>query len=388
MKLVKKIKIKLNKECKEYLNFASERCRLIYNFALHNKIEVYEKDKTNLSIYELKKKLPKIKEEYPEYKNVYNKCLSAMYFRLDKAYKLFLLKNNKFPKYKRKGMFISQEYPASYIRVVDEYKFKLPSGKDYPTFIISTNEKIPVEFSTLVIQKDKTHYFACFTVNYEENIVNTSKETLSIDLGVKTLVTGITTDGKIIKVDKFSHHTKHLDLLRSKRDKCKRGSIRYKKYTQVYYRELRRYKNRVGDYMHKASNWLTEKLNYNLVVGDLNLKEMKSNQTWFNKILLNEWRVGKFVEMLSYKSIKYGKHFYKVDESYTSKTCFKCGKVKDDLKLSDRVYRCPCGYEIDRDVNGALNILKKYSLAQAVEVNKHNLDEFTSVNNLNIFKYV
>ena len=92
--------------------------------------------------------------------------------------------------------------------------------------------------------------------------------------------------------------------------------------------------------------------------------------------------------MLSYKSIKYGKHFYKVDESYTSKTCFKCGKVKDDLKLSDRVYRCPCGYEIDRDVNGALNILKKYSLAQAVEVNKHNLDEFTSVNNLNMFKYI
>jgi putative transposase len=68
MKLVKKIKIKINKECKEYLDFASERCRLIYNFALHDKIEAYEKDKTNISIYELKKQLPKIKEEYPEYK--------------------------------------------------------------------------------------------------------------------------------------------------------------------------------------------------------------------------------------------------------------------------------------------------------------------------------
>lgn len=86
---------------------------------------------------------------------------------------------------------------------------------------------------------------------------------------------------------------------------------------------------------------------------------MKSNKTWFNKILLNEWRVGKFVEMLSYKSIKFGKEINKVDESYTSKTCFNCGRLKDDLKLSDRTYKCSCGYQIDRDVNGALNILKK-----------------------------
>jgi len=387
MKLVKKIKIKINKECKEYLDFASEKCRLIYNFALHDKIKAYEKDKRIISIYELKKQLPKIKEEYPEYKNVYNKCLSVMYFRLNKAYNNFFNKYNKFPKYKRKGIFISQEYPASYINVIDDYRFKLPSGKDYPTFIVRTEEKIPENFSTLVIQKNKNIYFACFTIEYKESNNDSKRETLSIDLGVKTLVSGITTDNKIIKADKFSHYTKHLDFLRGKRDRCKKGSRRYKKYNHILHRELRRYKNRVGDYMHKVSNWLTEKLDYNLVVGNLNLKNMKSNQTWFNKILLNEWRIGKFVEMLSYKSIKYGKEFYKVDESYTSKTCFNCGKVKDNLKLSDRIYKCSCGYEIDRDINGALNILEKYSLAQAVKV-KHNLDEFVSANNLNMFKYI
>lgn len=387
MKLVKKIKIKINKECKEYLNFASERCRLIYNFSLHDKIEAYKKNKTNISIYELKKQLPKIKEEYPEYKNVYNKCLSAMYFRLNKAYNYFFKKNNKFPKYKRKGLFISQEYPASYINVIDEHRFKLPTGKNYPIFIVRTKEKIPENFTTLTITKNKNIYFACFTIDYEENKMKKDRETLSIDLGVKTLVSGITTDNKIIKVDKFSHYTKHLDLLRSKRDRCKKGSRRYKKYNLVFHRELRRYKNRVGDYMHKVSNWLVEKLDYNLVIGNLNLKNMKSNQTWFNKILLNEWRVGKFVEMLSYKSVKYGKEFYKVDESYTSKTCFKCGRIKDDLKLSDRIYKCSCGYIMDRDINGALNILEKYSLAQAVKV-KHNLDEFVSANNLNMFKYI
>lgn len=41
MKLVKKIRIKINQNCKDYLQFASERCRLVYNFAFQDKIQYY-----------------------------------------------------------------------------------------------------------------------------------------------------------------------------------------------------------------------------------------------------------------------------------------------------------------------------------------------------------
>ena len=41
----------------------------------------------------------------------------------------------------------------------------------------------------------------------------------------------------------------------------------------------------------------------------------------------------------------------------SSKMCSKCGNIKHDLKLSDRIYRCnTCGLEIDRDLNAAINI--------------------------------
>ena len=41
----------------------------------------------------------------------------------------------------------------------------------------------------------------------------------------------------------------------------------------------------------------------------------------------------------------------------SSKTCSSCGNIKDDLKLKDRVYRCPqCGTIIDRDLNAAINL--------------------------------
>jgi len=46
-----------------------------------------------------------------------------------------------------------------------------------------------------------------------------------------------------------------------------------------------------------------------------------------------------------------------VDRWYpSSKICHCCGAIKKDLKLSDRIYRCDCGYVEDRDFNAALNL--------------------------------
>ena len=35
---------------------------------------------------------------------------------------------------------------------------------------------------------------------------------------------------------------------------------------------------------------------------------------------------------------------------------YVCGHVKKELQLSERIYRCECGSELDRDVNAAINI--------------------------------
>ena len=46
-----------------------------------------------------------------------------------------------------------------------------------------------------------------------------------------------------------------------------------------------------------------------------------------------------------------------VDRFYpSSKLCHCCGQIKKDLKLSDRIYRCACGYVEDRDFNASLNL--------------------------------
>ena len=49
--------------------------------------------------------------------------------------------------------------------------------------------------------------------------------------------------------------------------------------------------------------------------------------------------------------------FVRVDRFFpSSKKCCKCGRVKKELKLSDRVYICACGNQMDRDLNAAINI--------------------------------
>ena len=54
------------------------------------------------------------------------------------------------------------------------------------------------------------------------------------------------------------------------------------------------------------------------------------------------------------------KKMIKVDRFFpSSKKCCKCGSVKKELKLSDRVYLCRCGNRIDRDLNAAINICEE-----------------------------
>ncbi len=56
----------------------------------------------------------------------------------------------------------------------------------------------------------------------------------------------------------------------------------------------------------------------------------------------NGWETS--TTMLKYKTEVTGKQLVKIDKFYlSSKTCSPCGAIKQDLKLSDRVYICQCG---------------------------------------------
>ena len=107
--------------------------------------------------------------------------------------------------------------------------------------------------------------------------------------------------------------------------------------------------------MHKLSKKLSKEYNA-VVVEDLNMKGMSQALNFGKSVGDNGW--GMFLRMLEYKLMFLGKQFLKIDKWFpSSKTCSKCGNIKEELKLSERSYKCECcGIEIDRDYNAALNI--------------------------------
>ena len=93
-------------------------------------------------------------------------------------------------------------------------------------------------------------------------------------------------------------------------------------------------------------------------VEDLNLKGMAGGLHLGKGVHDNGY--GLFLSMLEYKLEERGKYLIKVDRYFaSSKICSVCGKKKEELSLSDRIYYCECGNRMNRDVNAAVNIMNE-----------------------------
>jgi IS605 OrfB family transposase len=89
---------------------------------------------------------------------------------------------------------------------------------------------------------------------------------------------------------------------------------------------------------------------------DLNVKGLIRNRHLAKSISDAGWST--FRRWLEYFGVKYGKVTVAVPPHYTSQTCSNCGETVYKA-LSVRTHQCPyCGYEADRDVNAAINILR------------------------------
>jgi putative transposase len=77
--------------------------------------------------------------------------------------------------------------------------------------------------------------------------------------------------------------------------------------------------------------------------------------------VISDAAFGEFRRQLMYKAAWYGTQLTIADRWFpSSRTCSRCGQVRTDLSLSDRIYACKssCGLVIDRDVNAAINLAR------------------------------
>ncbi|SRR5579884_41811 len=383
MLLSKKIKLEISEQDAATLEFMQGKCRGLYNWWV---MQLREGKRWNFN--NAKKTLKESRKFDPDLDAVYGKLLAEVFFRLDKAMQAFFRrvaegeKKPGFPRVKPRHQFFTLCYPAMYLQVQSKTLI-LPTGgggkwgpKRYPNIIAHLTEDPPPVFREVAISRDAHgKYYGSFV--YEQPEQDTQAcGIVAFDLGIKTLATGYTEQGRFYHIGGFKGarwYNKQLDKIRSKRDKCKKKSRRYIHLSQVYQRVSQRKRRKHQDCLHKASHLIADQLAERaVVIGDLSQRQMvlkkqeeetpqeKRKRQIRNRMVYNDWGLYGFVQMLAYKCLRAGKDFYLISERDTSKTCSYCGQ-KQEMPLWKRMYRCPnCGLVLDRDDNSAINIYQRF----------------------------
>lgn len=365
MELSYKYRLYPNKTQQQILEKHFGATRWIYNYGLENKIKAYQKDKSNLSCFQISSELPKLKsnKETEWLKEINAQSLQMSLRQLDNAYTKFFKKQNKFPKFKSKK---------------DKNSFSIPQGnsidfKNVKAKFVKLGEiKIIIDRQFIgriikaTISKNKVNqYFVSYTVDEKFEIIKPKKikdkTTIGIDLGLKSFA--VLSDGRTIENPKyFNKNEKRLTILQRRLSKKQKGSQNIKKANLKVAKLHNKISNQRSYFLHNFTHQLTHDNQVDTyAIENLNVKGMMKNHCLAKAIGDVSW--GEFIRQLTYKSKWYGKNLIVIGRFEPSSKMCSCGYVNKDLTLTDRKWTCPkCQTTHDRDLLAAQNI-KKFALS-------------------------
>jgi putative transposase len=355
MNRVYRFRLYPNKEQVDVLNKTLSLCCNLYNACLEQRIIAYRLNR-KVSYLTQQNELPELKEQLPEYKEVYAQVLQDVVRRIDKAFMNFFLRlknrNGKagFPRYKSFNRFRSITYPQFGFRILPNGHLELSKIGVIRMF---KHREIKGNIKTCTIKKDSAgDWYAIFTVEIPDVPKHEPKTAIGVDVGIRNFVTLST--GESIPSPKF---------LKSSEDKIRRlhkevsrkkiGSKNRKKCVRKLARAYRKVERQRDDFLHKVSRYLSRKADV-IVFEDLNINRMVQNSHLSKSIYDACW--SKLMKYTAYKVAETGGYVYFVNPVGTSTTCSRCGEMLQK-SLSERLV-CPiCKFSLDRDWNASLNIL-------------------------------
>ena len=371
-----KTEIVLSDEQKERFLRTIGTCRFVYNLFLQTNKELYEKNKdTDLPKYmnnfEFSKWINNIfiknNPEYSWIKEVSSKSIRRTIDNANVAYTRFFKHQSKFPRFKKRDknecrMYFVKTDAKAKIRY-ERHRIKIPTlgwCKLKEFGFIPTNKII----KSGTITKQAGRFYVSVRVEEDIEIRQRNKnDGLGIDLGVKNFA--VLSDGaryKTLKQQKLNkrlvREQKALSRKYKAKKKNKKEGATHKNIEKQKLRVQKIYQriaNTRHDYQNKVIAEIIKREPSFITIEDLNVRGMMKNRH-LSRAIANQG-FSQFVSKLKYKCYLNGIELRQVDRFYpSSKTCCLCGQIKNDLKLSDRVYRCDCGNIIDRDYNASINL--------------------------------
>ena len=327
-------------------------CRFIFNRMLADMIAHYEATGQMLYCYP-----SRYKKEFPWLREVDSLALVGAYNGLQSAYRNFFRdKRIGFPKFKSKHRG-DNSYTTNLLNGNIELMgghLKLPKlGR----VKVKQHRQIPLGYrlkSVTVSLSPSGKYHASVLYEYEADILPVEPvNVIGLDYSMSELYVDSSGDRPGYP---HPYRKAQAELAREQRKLShrKKGGANYKKQKLKVAKLHEHIANQRKDFLHKRSRQIANA--YDAVcIEDLNMRGMAQALNFGKSISDNGW--GAFTRMLEYKLKDQGKQLAKIDKWFpSSKTCSNCGRVKDELALSERTFRCECGFECDRDVNAAINI--------------------------------
>ena len=376
-KLLKSFKTEINptEEQKVRIRKTIGTCRFIYNFYLAHNKELHESGRKFMSSSQFRVWLNnEFLPNHPEYswiKEAYSKSVTQAVNNGQTAFENFFNHKSAFPRFKKKGrsdvkMYFVRNNPKDCL--CERHRIKIPSlgwvrikEKGY---IPTTKDGYVIKSGHVSIKADR-YYVSVLIEIPDHRIASHSSKGIGIDLGLKDFA--IVSNGKTYKNINKSVRLRKLEkkLVREQRslsrkyENIKKGESTQKRNIQKQRLKIQKLHHRIDnirtDYINKIIAEIVKTKPSHITIEDLNVSGMMKNKHLSKAVASQKFY--EFKTKLQAKCRENGIELRVVDRWFpSSKTCHCCKNIKKDLKLSDRIFRCDCGYIEDRDFNAALNL--------------------------------
>ena len=375
--LLKSFKTEINptEEQKVKIRKTIGTCRYIYNFYLAHNKELHDNGEKfmsgkSFSVWLNNEYLPKNPDKL-WIKEVSSKSVKRSIENGCVAFTRFFKHQSAFPNFKKKGksdvkMYFVKNNPKDCR--CERHRINIPSlgwvRMKEKGYFPTTKDGYVIKSGHVSIKADR--YYVSVLIEIPNNkIANNSNEGIGIDLGLKDFA--IVSNGKTYKNINKSAKLKKLEkqLIREQRS-LSRKYENLKKGESTQRANIQKQKLKVQKLHHKIDDIRTDYINKTIAeivktkpsyitIEDLNVSGMVKNKHLSKAVASQKFYA--FRTKLQAKCKERGIELRVVDRWYpSSKTCHCCGAIRKDLKLSDRIFRCDCGYIEDRDFNAALNL--------------------------------
>ena len=376
-----KTEIKPTQEQIAKINRTIGTCRYLYNFYLAHNKELYDKGEKfmsakSFSVWLNNEYIPD-NQDKSWIKEVSSKAAKQSLENANRAFSRFFKGQSGFPRFKKKSnqdvkMYFVKTDAKAVIRC-ERHRIKIPTlgwvRLKEKGYIPTTKQGYVIKSGTVSCKAGRYYVSVLIDVPDTEK-TRLNDFGLGIDLGVKEFA--VISDGVIKKNINKTAKLKKLEKKLKRNQRClsrkyedlkKRNN---KKKGEATRQNIQKQVLKVQKLHHRIDNIRTDYINKTIAeivktkpsyitIEDLNVKGMMKNRHLSKAVASQKFY--EFRTKLEKQCKESGIELRVVDRFYpSSKLCHCCGFIKKDLKLSDRIYKCDCGYTCDRDFNASLNL--------------------------------